>query len=319
MDLSIFFAGTAGSVPSARRGLPALLVRRGGDSLLFDCGEGTQRQLVRSVGLADVDDVFLTHFHADHWLGIPGLIKTFELRERERPLQIYGPPGVRELMQRMRPVYGNPSYELTITELARGEEVERDGYAVVPIAVDHGAREALGFALVERERPGRFDDALARELGVTPGPDFGRLQRGETVGGVAPAQVLGPPRAGRKLVISGDTRPCDTIAVAAHEADLLVHEATFMDEERDRAAKTGHSTARQAAEIAAKAGVRMLALVHLSTRYFGREVRDEARSIFPGAVVPHDFDTIEIPLPERGEPKLVRWEQERPSAPAAVQ
>jgi ribonuclease Z len=315
LDLSIFFAGTAGSVPTARRGMPALLVRRGGDRMLFDCGEGTQRQLVRSVGLADVDDVFVTHLHADHWLGLPGLLKTFELRDRERPLRVFGPPGLGELMGRMRPVYGNLSYELTVSELERGEGVGRDGYAVVAVAVEHRGR-AFGYAFVEEERPGRFDEALARGLGVAPGPDFGRLQRGEPIGDVHPEQVLGPARAGRKLVISGDTAPSEAIAVAAHEADVLVHEATFAEEESDRAAETAHSTARQAATIAAQAEVRMLALVHLSTRYFGREIRDEARAVFPGTVVPHDFDTIEVPFPERGEPRLVRWAPEGEPQPA---
>ena len=311
MDLSLFFAGTAGSVPTARRNLPAVLVRRGGDRLLFDCGEGTQRQLLRSVGLADLDCVFITHYHADHWLGLPGMLKTFDLRDRDRPLTIFGPRGLRALMEAIRPAYGRVGYPLTLTELEPGEPVRRDGYAVAPFRVEHRV-PALGYALVEEERPGEFDPEAARALGVAPGPDFGRLQDGETVGGVAPDQVMGPPRPGRKVVISGDTAPCDALAVAAHEADVLVHEATFADEESARAADTAHSTARQAAECARDAGARLLALVHLSTRYFGREIRDEARAVFPETVVPRDFDTIDVPLPERGTPTLVRWE-DRPA------
>jgi ribonuclease Z len=308
MDLDVFFAGTAGSVPTARRGLPALLVRRGGDRLLFDCGEGTQRQLVRSVGLPDVHDVFLTHFHVDHWLGLPGMLKTFDLRAREAPLTIHGPPGLADTMHLARAIYGRLRYELRVVELEPGEAVRRDGYAIAAFAVEHRVR-AFGYALFEDERPGRFDEEAARRLGVAPGPDFGRLQRGEAVGAVPPDRVLGPPRRGRKVVVSGDTAPCEALRVAAHEADLLVHEATFAEEEAPRAAETAHATAGQAAAIARDAGVRMLALTHLSTRYGGGEVRDEARAVFPNTVVPRDFDTIEVPFPERDEPRLVRWEE----------
>ena len=312
MELDVFFAGTAGSAPTARRGLPALLVRRGGDRLLFDCGEGTQRQLVRSIGLPDVHHVFLTHFHVDHWLGLPGMLKTFDLRGRELPLVIYGPPGLDELMRLLGPVVGRVGYPLEAVELAPGDAVERDDYRVAPFAVDHRV-PAYGYVLFEDERPGRFDAEVAERLGVTPGPDFGRLQRGEAVDGVAPEQVMGPPRPGRKVVLSGDTGPSPQLTVAAHEADLLVHEATFTEEERDRAVETAHATAAQAAEAARDAGVRMLALTHMSTRYGGGELRDEARAIFPNTVVPRDFDSIELPLPERGEPRLVRWEEEVPT------
>lgn len=301
------FAGTAASVPTARRGLPALLIRRGGDSILVDCGEGTQRQLTRSVGLGDIDDVFITHLHLDHWLGLPGMLKSFELRERERPLHIYGPRGLNELMKVMRLIYGRLSYELTIAELEPAEPVQRDGYAVTPVAVRHRG-PAYGYVLVEEQRPGRFDAELAERLGVTPGPDFGRVQRGETINGVRPEQVMGDEREGRKLVISGDTAPSEALAVAAHRADVLVHEATFIEEERERAGQTGHSTARQAAELARDAEVGMLALTHISTRYAGGEVRDEGRAVFPNTEVPRDFDTIEIPFPERGEPELLRWQ-----------
>ena len=177
---------------------------------------------------------------------------------------------------------------------------------MTPFAVRHRS-PAFGYALVEDERPGRFDEERARELGVAAGPDFGRLQRGETVGDVTPDQVLGEARLGRKIVLSGDTAPCEALGIAAHEADVLVHEATFTEEESERAAQTGHSTAAQAAELARDAQARALALVHLSTRYGGREVREEARAIFPGAVVPRDFDQIDVPFPERGEPQLLRW------------
>src|SRR6516225_5866316 len=311
MDLSVFFAGTAGSIPTARRGLPAVLVRRGGDRILFDCGEGTQRQLVQSVGLTELTEVFLTHFHADHWLGLPGLLKTFDLRARERPLAIHGPRGLRELVTLAMRVAGRVRFELQLVELAPGAVLERDGYKIAPVPVAHRVANALAYVFYEDPRPGEFDPETATALGVVPGPEFGALQRGEIVRGVRPEQVLGPPRAGRKLVISGDTSPCESLRIASHAADLLVHEATFADEEHDRAAETGHSTARQAATLARDAGVTMLALTHFSTRYPVGLLRDEARAVFLGTVLPRDFDTIEIPFPERGEPELIRWEDRR--------
>jgi ribonuclease Z len=310
MDLSVFFAGTAGSVPTARRGLPAVLVRRGGDRLLFDCGEGTQRQLIRTVGLPDVECVFLTHLHADHWLGLPGMLKSFELRDRDAHLDVYGPPGTRDMLASLRRVVGRLSYPMELTELAGGDEVRRGDCTITALEVRHRG-PALGYAIVEDERPGRLDADLAQELGVPFGPDLGRLQRGEPVGGVSPDQVMGPVRPGRKIVLSGDTAPCDIVRLAAHEADLLVHEATFLDEEAERALQTGHSTARQAAELARDAQVRMLALTHISTRYAGFEVRDEARAVFERTELPRDFDTIEVPFPEKGEPELHRWDPDR--------
>jgi ribonuclease Z len=313
MDLSLFFAGTAGSVPTARRGLPALLLRAGGERILFDCGEGTQQQLLRSVGLPDVGAVFITHFHLDHWLGLIGMLKTFDLRARERPLTIYGPPGLHALLGGMRPVIGRTGYPLELTEIEPYDEIRFGTFVISPFPVKHRI-EAFGYAFIEDDRPGRFDVAAARELGVTEGPDFGRLQRGETVNGVRPDQVMGEDRSGRKIVISGDTAPCQAVEVLAHGAELLVHEATFMEDERARARETAHSTAHQAAEIARDAGVTMLALTHLSTRYFPRDVRDEARSVFPNTVVPRDFDAIAVPFPERGEPALVKPEPEPAAA-----
>ena len=173
--------------------------------------------------------------------------------------------------------------------------------------VNHTRAGAMGYVIVEDARPGELDPALAQRLGVKPGPDFGRLVRGESVNGVSPEQVVGPAREGRKVVLSGDTAPCEALAIAAHQADVLVHEATFTEEEAERARETGHSTARQAAELARGAEARMLLLTHLSTRYAGREVRDEARAAFGAAEVARDFDTVEIPFPERGPARLERW------------
>jgi ribonuclease Z len=310
MDLSVVFAGTAASAPTSRRGLSALVVRRGGDTLLFDCGEGTQRQLIKSIGLADLEHIFISHFHADHFLGIPGMLKTFALRGRELPLTIYGPNGLERTMADLEPLYGRLPYELTIYEMAAGESLGFKGYSVTPFEVDH-AGSSVGYAIVERDRPGRFDEDEARRLGVTPGPEFGKLQRGEAVevaSGeiVTPEQVLGETRLGRKIVYSGDTAPCEGLRVAAHQADLLVHESSFGDEEAERAAETKHSTARQAAQIALEAEVKLLCLTHVSGRYFGKELREEAREVFPNTELPRDFDVVEVPFPERGEPKLIR-------------
>lgn len=316
MDLSLFFAGTGGSVPTPRRGMPASLLRAGGDRILFDCGEGTQRQLVRTVGLPELDAVFLSHFHADHWLGLPGVVKTFGLRERTAPLTIYGPPGLKGLWRHVEALIGRASYPLTLVELERYEEVRFGDYAIASFPVEHRGA-SYGYAFVEDDRPGRFDPQLAQRLGVAPGPDFGRLQAGETVAGVSPEQVIGPERRGRRIVLSCDTRPCQAVEALAHEADVLVHEATFTEAERERAGQTGHSTARQAAELARDAGVGLLALTHLSTRVMPREVRDEARAVFPDAVVPRDGDAIGVPLPERGPPCHVT--PERPASGTGVE
>ncbi|MGH2926388.1 MAG: ribonuclease Z, partial [Solirubrobacterales bacterium] len=285
-----------------------VLARAGGERLMFDCGEGSQRQMQRSTGLVAVDEIYLTHYHADHYLGVPGLLKTYDLQGRERPLRIVGPPGLAGLFKTLGRIVGRLSYELELVELGEGDSIRHSGYEVRSFPVDHRVR-AYGYALVEDERPGRFDPALAERLGVAAGPDFGRLQAGEAVKGsdgpVEPEQVMGEPRRGRKMVLTGDTAPCEMTRVAAHEAELLIHDGSFADEEASRAAETGHSTARQAAELARQAAVRMLALVHVSSRYDVREVLTEARGEFEATVAPRDFDLVEIPLPERGIPRLV--------------
>jgi ribonuclease Z len=312
VDLDVVFLGTAASMPTAQRAPAALLVRRGSERLLFDCGEGTQRQLQRSaIGLPDLQEIFLTHFHADHFLGLPGMLKTFALRGRdETPLTVYGPRGLRELFSRLRPFVGRLPYPLTLVELEAGQRLEHGDYAIEAFPVEHGA-DAFGYAIAEPERPGRFDVAAADALGVPDGPARGRLQAGEDVTvasgrTVSPAEVLGEPRPGRKLVLTGDTAPSPVVAQAAHGADLLVHEASFLAEEAERARETLHSTAEDAAKIARLAQVRLLALTHVSPRYFGPELADEARAVFPDTVVPRDFDLIEVPFPERGAPQLVK-------------
>jgi ribonuclease Z len=319
MDLSVVFLGTGGSVPTARRATACLLARIGGDRIMFDCGEGAQRQMQRSTGLVQVDEIYLTHFHADHYLGLPGLLKTYDLQDRQRPLRIVGPQGLRNLFSVLARIFGKLGYGVELIELAEGDAVRHDGYEIRSFPVEHRMR-ALGYALVEDERPGRFDPDAAARLGVRPGPDYSRLQAGEEVRGpdglVAPDEVMGSPRRGRKVVVTGDTAPCEMTRLAAHEAELLVHDASFADGEVKRAAETGHSTARQAAELARDAGVKLLTLVHISSRYDVREVLAEAREAFPAALAPRDFDLVEIPFPERGEPALIENGASAAPAPA---
>jgi len=312
VDLDVVFLGTSASMPTAQRAPAAILLRRGGERLLFDCAEGTQRQLQRSsIGLPELEEVFLTHFHADHFFGLPGMLKTFALRGREESgVTVYGPRGLRDLFSRLRPFIGRLPYPLTPVELEPGETLDRGDYRIEAFAVDHGAA-ALGYALVELERPGRFDVAVADALGVPSGPERGLLQHGEPVTladgrVVTPAEVLGAARPGRKIAYTGDTAPSPNVVQAAYHADLLVHEATFSSEERERARETLHSTAAEAAEVARLAQVGLLALTHVSMRYFGPELAREAREIFPDTVVPRDFDVIEVPFSERGAPRLVK-------------
>src|SRR6476469_3867783 len=253
MDLDVVFLGTAASMPTAQRGPAAFLVRRGSERLLFDCGEGTQRQLQRSaIGLPDLQEIFLTHFHADHFLGLPGMLKTFALRGRdETPLTVYGPDGLGELFSRLRPFIGRLPYPLGLVQVEPGERIARGDYVIEPFAGEHGM-DAVGYAR-------------------------GRLQAGEEVAVadgrvVTPAEVLGDPRPGRKIAITGDTAPSALVVQAAHRADLLVHEASFLGEEAERAKETMHSTAVEAAEVGRLAQVRLLALTHVSPRYFGPEL-----------------------------------------------
>ena len=311
MDLDLVFLGTSASAPTAQRSPAALLVRRGGERLLFDCAEGTQRQLMRStIGLPDLEEIFFTHFHGDHTFGLPGMLKTFSLRQREVPLTIYGPPGLRELYADLRPLVGRLSYPVELEEVRPGDALDRDGYRILVFPVHHGV-SAVGYAVAEDERPGAFDTDAADALGVPFGPERGELQRGESVTleedrVVTPDMVVGPARPGRRIVIPGDTAPVETVRVLAEGADVLVHEATFLEDERERAADTLHSTARQAAELARDADVRLLVLTHVSPRYFGHELVREAKEVFDRVVVPKDFDVIEVPFAERGEPRLIK-------------
>jgi len=306
MDLWITFVGTAASVPTASRGTSSTLVVRGGDRVLIDCGEGTQRQLLRSgLGLVDVDAILITHLHGDHYLGLPGLLKTYALRGRTEDLPLIGPPGLEALLGTLSPVIGRLPFRLDAHDAEPGTVREINGGRWAAFPTRHSVR-SLGYALVEDPRPGMFDVTAATTLGVTPGPLFGKLQRGESVtttgGTVTPDQVLGPPRPSRTVVITGDTEPCDGTVAAAERADLLIHEATFLDADRQRARETRHSTAAEAASVAAAAHVTLLALTHLSSRFMPRDIRKEAEAVFPATVVPRDFDQIEVPYQERSAP-----------------
>jgi ribonuclease Z len=286
------------------RGSPGILLIRGGERILVDCGEGTQRQLMRSVGLARVGTILLTHMHGDHYLGLPGLLG------REEPLLLLGPSGLYETMRDAERLVGKPRFPFMVEEVREGHVIEAAGYVLRTVATDHGL-PGLAWCLEECERPGSFHPERALALGVSAGPDFGRLQRGESVVGadgnqVRTTEVMDPPRGGRKVVITGDTRPTAAITELARGASVLVHDSTFGTSEFERAVETGHSTAREAAEVARAAAVGTLVLTHVSSRHSWRELRDEARAVFPKSVLPKDLDTMVVPYPEKGEARVER-------------
>ena len=303
--IRVTLLGTAAARPTPGRNVAGLAVQHDGDLILWDCGEGTQRQMMRFNTGFNVAAIFVTHTHADHFLGIPGLLRTMGLQGQQEPVEIYGPPGSHEVLTAaVRLGNDRVPFQVRVAELAPGEGVGRKGYAVEAFDVSHGV-PAVGYALQEPERLGRFDVALARSLGVPEGPVFGRLHRGEAVevpGGrvVRPEEVVGPPRPGRRVVYTGDTRPTRKVQAAARGADLLIHEATFTEDEKDRARGTGHSTALGAARLARAAGVRTLVLTHLSARYAddASPLRSEAAAVFPGALVGRDGMVVEVPYPD---------------------
>ena len=300
--------GTAAARPTPGRNVSGIAVQADGDLLLWDCGEGTQRQMMRFGTGFNVSAIFITHVHADHFLGLPGLLRTMGLQGHTAPVEIYGPAGTSGVLQAAVEL-GNDRvpFPVTVREVSPGSRIARSGYDVVAFGVAHGVR-AVGYALQEPDRLGRFDVERARALGVPEGPEFGRLHRGETVelpggGTVAPEEVVGPTRRGRKVVYSGDTRPSREVEEAARGADLLVHEATFTEDERERARSTGHSTAQGAARVARAAGVRELVLTHVSARYADDDspLREEARAVFARSRGGRDGLVVEVPYPEDGE------------------
>lgn len=302
--IRVVFLGTAASRPTVARNVSSVMVQRLGELLMFDCGEGTQRQMMRFGTGFGVHDIFFSHMHADHLLGLPGLLRTMGLQGRDEPMRLFCARGEAGIVgDAVRLGVERVPFEIDIRELAPGETVTRQGYDIVAFRTRHG-RHSLGYALVEHPRFGRFDPERARELGVPEGPLFGRLHRGESVEVdgriVTPELVVGEPRPGRRLVYTGDTRPTRATVEHARGADLLIHEATFGEDEADRARETLHSTAREAATVARDAGVRRLVLTHLSSRY-GLEpevLEREARAVFPAAEIARDGLDIELPYPD---------------------
>ncbi len=303
--LRVTFLGTSAAQPTVRRNLSGLAVRHGRELLLFDCGEGTQRQMIAFGTGFDVGAIFFTHFHADHWVGAIGFLRTLSMAGREQPLDLYGPRPARHLLETVLFAGADAfGYEARIHEIEPGAEVRREGARVAAFTVDHRI-PAVGWLVTEDERPGRFHPERAAALGVPEGPLWGDLQRGRPVAvngrAIEPSEVVEPPRRGRRVVVSGDTRPCAGTVEAARGADLLVHEATFGDAEEARARETMHSTAREAARVAREAGAKRLALTHLSTRYDQdpSPLREQAAAEYQGELlVAHDGLAVEIPLPD---------------------
>ncbi len=304
MSLSLRFLGTSASRPTIERGVASLALVREGETMLFDCGEGTQRQMMRYGISFAFGDLFFTHYHTDHVLGMLGLLRTLTLQARAEPLRVWGPVGLHALLKKADGLgVERLSFPLEATEITPGTAIARKGYSILPFAVEHRAAGCVGYALIEDERRGRFDPDMARELGIQEGPLWGKLAKSETVTlddgrTIDPAALVGPTRSGRRVVITGDTRPCESTVAAAANADLLVHEATFGDEEAQRAGETGHSTAREAATIAARAGARKLVLTHFSARY-SRDPSDlerEAKELFPSVSCARDGMEVDVPF-----------------------
>ena len=262
--------------------------------MLFDCGEGTQRQMMRYGVSFALGDIFFTHFHADHVIGVIGLMRTMSLQGRSEPLRLWGPRGALRTLKRAEEFgMDRLTFPIEVTELEPGGRVERKDFAIVPFAVDHRGARALGYALAEEDRKGRFNPELARELGVPEGPLWGVIE---------PSVLVGARRPGRRVVLTGDTRPCADTIEASRGADLLVHEATFGDEEAARAVETGHSTAREAAIVAREAGVNTLLLTHFSARYSrdAAELAKEARECFERTIVGKDGMEIDVAYRDGG-------------------
>jgi ribonuclease Z len=309
VTLSLKFLGTSASRPTIERGVAAVAVVREGETLLVDCGEGTQRQMMRYGVSFALGDILFTHLHTDHFLGLLGLLRTLTLQARAESLRVWGPKGTHAMLKRADGLgVERLSFPLEIVEVTPLTPIARSGYVILPFPVEHRAGAAVGYAFVEETRRGRFNPEMAREMGIPEGPMWGRLAKGETVSledgrTVDAAALVGPTRSGRRLVITGDTRPCDATVEASAGADLLVHEATFGEEEAARAVETGHSTAREAAGVAARAGVRRLVLTHFSARYSRdpSELEKDAREVFPAVTCARDGMEIDVPFSDAAE------------------
>lgn len=300
--LRIIFLGTGGSLPTRNRNPSAIMVNRKGELLLFDCGEGTQQQMMRAkTGMMNLSSIFITHLHADHFLGIPGLMQTMSFMGRKEPLLIYGPEGTREFTELFEALgYFNLKYEVRGIELKPGDLIEREEYVIRALKTEHNI-SSLGYALIENPRPGRFNREKAIKLGIPPGPLFAKLQKGTPVevNGklINPEDVMGAPRPGRTVVYSGDTRPCKSILEASRNADVLIHDGSFADEMADWAEESKHSTAGEVAALAKEAGVRKLILTHISSRYTddAEPILTDSKKIFENVIIAEDLMEIEIP------------------------
>jgi ribonuclease Z len=305
--LKLTFLGTGAACPSVDRNVSSLALTRDGETMLFDCGEGTQRQMMRYGVSFAFSEIFFTHFHSDHLLGVTGLMRTLGLlnlfgeESRRAGLTLYGPRGAEKVLrQTMEVGIERVKFPVEIVELKVGDTLRRAEYDIVTFPTEHRA-DTLGYALIEHPRLGRFHPEKARELGIPEGPLWGKIHKGEAVSlpdgrTITPEQLVGGPRPGRKVVLSGDTRPCAGVREMAQGADLLVHEATFSHQDLERARETGHSTAREAAELAAQAEVRQLILTHISPRYTREapELLAEARAVFPESAVARDGMEVEV-------------------------
>jgi ribonuclease Z len=300
----ITFLGTAAARPTVGRNVSSLVVQREGELMMFDCGEGTQRQMMRYATGFDIDDIFFSHLHADHFLGVMGLLRTMGLQDRAEPITLWTPAGTESLLRAAVEIgMDRVPFDVVIRGIEPDQPIERADYRIVAFRAKHKGR-SLGYAIVEHERLGRFDPDAAHRMGIPEGPLWGKLHRGEAVQLddriVRPEEIVGPPRPGRRVVYSGDTRPSTRVKEAATNADLLIHEATFASDESDRAAATGHSTARQAAALARDAGVHRLILTHFSPRYADdpRMLEREARAVFAETQAAFDGLVVEVPYRE---------------------
>lgn len=294
--MEVLFLGTSAAVPSKERSTSCIAVRSGSDILLLDCGEGSQRQLMLSpFSFMKIRAVLITHLHGDHVFGLPGLLQTMSLSNRTDPLLVCGPQGLARAVDAMMSVTeGETQYQVEIREVSGGERIELKGMLITPYATDHGIA-SVGYVVQDRERPGKLDADKARAMGVTSGRDMARLKNGETVDGVRPEDVVSPPRPGYRVAYSGDTRPCASEDEAVRGADIIVHEATYMDPESKQADEHFHTTALQAAHIARRAGAGHLILTHISNRYDDRgAVLEEARSVFPETYMAEDMELFEL-------------------------
>ena len=306
--LRITFLGTGGSVPSPHRNPSAIAVRRESELFLFDCGEGTQQQMMRAKTGMKITAIFITHFHADHVLGIPGLLQTLSLQGRTEPLEIYGPKGVKRFLYHLLSLgYASKNFDVKAIELQHGDVIRRQNYEIRAFKTEHNIR-SIGYVLEEAMRPGKFNRERAIELGLKPGPLFSKLQHGESVfvngREIRPEDVLGPPRPGRKIVYTGDTRPCESVIQAAENADILIHDGSLAEAEKELAIEYMHSTVTEAAEVAAKANVRKLILTHISARYDeedAKKLEEEARKIFPNTIIASDLMTIDVKYRDKEE------------------